>query len=330
MIGGRPRIVYVMGYGRSGSTLLDVLLHNARSVTGLGELSHYWTWLERGRSCACGDPLPQCSFWGDVVEDHLARLPHDDLSRWNRDQEAVEGRRALGSLLGERLPEDLVDRYGSAVGGLLAAIAGSVETPAVVDSSGSKGRNAGRVYALARHTAADVRAIHLVRDGRAVAWSSLRGPGSPERPEVRLPRPLKALRAGASWSLANLLCEWVGRRLGSGRVLRVRYEDLVTDPPGQLRRVAEFTDLDLVDLIRRLEEGGPLATGHHVAGNRLRFRDEIRIRPDFSWQTKMSIPYRWVLTANLSPLLLRYGYLGRGPSRAADRPESRRAESGRG
>lgn len=305
-----PRILYVMGYGRSGSTLLDVLLDNSESVTGLGELSHYWRWLETGHECACGDPLPRCEFWGEVVDDHLSGLPGGDLAGWNEVQESVEGRNALARLLAGRVSPDRLERYRGAVGGLMGAIAARVSTPAVVDSSGSKGRNAGRAFALARHTEADVRAVHLVRDARAVAWSSLRGPGSPERPEVRLPRPLKALRTGASWSLANLICEWVGRRLEPGRVLRVRYEDLVTETAGQLRRISEFADVDLDGLIRLVERGEALSPGHQVAGNRLRFRDEVRIRPDFAWRTEMPAVYRWGVGAEAWPLLRRYGYLG--------------------
>lgn len=110
--------------------------------------------------------------------------------------------------------------------------------------------------------------------------------------------------------MSNVLCEWIARRLGTEHVLRVRYEDLVTDAPGQLRRVGEFAGLDLDDLIGRVESGRALTTGHEVAGNRLRFQEEVRIRPDLSWTSEMPALYRWGLATELWPLLLRYGYLG--------------------
>lgn len=308
-----PRVLFVMGYGRSGSTFLDILLGNASAVTGVGALGHYWTWLEEGRPCACGRPLPECPFWGDVAEAHLDRLPHDDLGRWREVQEAVESRSRLPRLLAGRLPGELLDRYRKATRALLEEIGARADGAALVDSSGSGARSTGRAYALARHAHADVRVVHLVRDGRAVAWSSLRGPGSPERPELRLPRPVTALRVGASWTLANLLCEWQARRLGPDRVLRLRYEDLATDPAGELQRLGGFSGLDLDDLAGKVEADAPLEVGHHVAGNRLRFRDEIRLRPDFSWEQEMPASYRGALTAELWPLLLRYGYL-RGES----------------
>lgn len=306
----RPLVVlYVMGYGRSGSTFLDILLNNASSVTGVGALSNYWVWLARGLPCACGEPLRGCPMWGEIVPDHLARLEDGHPLGWNEVQEGVERRHRLPLLLWDRLPDELLARYRQATEALLAAVEARIDTPAIVDSSGSGADKTGRPYALSRHTGADVRVIHLVRDGRAVAWSSMKGPGSPERPEVGLPRPLVALRAGAAWSVANLTAEWIARRLGPGRVLRVRYEDLVGDPPGALRRIGAFAGLDLEDLVRKVEADEPLEVGHNVAGNRLRFRDSIQIRPDFSWRNRMSALLRWTLTAELWPLLLRYGYL---------------------
>lgn len=306
---GPLKVLYVMGYGRSGSTFLDILLSNAAAVTSVGALSNYWLWLQRGLPCACGEPLPECPMWGQIVPDHLGSLPHDDLLRWNEIQEGVERRHRLPRLLGGRLPGELVGRYRLATDALLKVVADRVEAPAVVDSSGSGADKTGRPFALARYTGADVRVIHLVRDGRAVAWSSMKGPGSPERPEVQLPRPLVGIRAGLAWSVANLTSEWIARHLDPERVLRVRYEDLATDTGSQLRRIGAFAGLELEDLIRTVEEDRPLTVGHNVAGNRLRFQDEIRVRPDFSWRRKMSPVYRWGLTVELFPLLMRYGYV---------------------
>lgn len=306
---GAPKVVFLMGYGRSGSTFFDILLNNAADVASVGALGHYWNWLAADEPCACGERLEACEFWGEVVRSHRERLSHGGPERWNAVQEGVESRRRLPRLLRGSLPGELVASYRRATGCLLEAIDERTEPPAVVDSSGSGARSTGRAFALARHTDADVRVIHLVRDGRAVAWSSVKRPGSPERPEVSLPRPLVALRAGAAWSVANLACEWIARKLGSDRVLRVRYEDLATRTAEELERVSAFADVELGDLIRKVEADAPLEVGHNIAGNRLRFRDEIRIRPDFSWREAMPAPYRWALTAQLWPLLFRYGYL---------------------
>lgn len=307
-----PKILYLMGYGRSGSTFLDILLNNAAAITSVGALSNYWMWLDRDLPCACGQSLPDCPMWGGIVSDHLSRPAGREPAVWNAVREEVERRHRLSRLLGGRIADDLTERYREVTEGLLGAIGERVPTPAIVDSSGSGADKTGRPFALDRYTGADVRVIHLVRDARGVAWSSMKGPGSPEWPEVRLPRALVGMRAAAAWSIANLTSEWIAHRLGPDRVLRVRYEDLATRPASELRRIGEFADLEVEDLVRKVEADEPLIVGHNVAGNRLRFRDQIRIRPDFSWRDRMSRPLRWTLTAEVWPLLLRYGYLGDG------------------
>lgn len=87
----------------------------------------------------------------------------------------------------------------------------------------------------------DARIIHIIRDGRDVALSlNKRGWSRP----LPWDRNKGLLAAGLYW-------EWIvrkGRKLGSllqPDYLEVRYEDLVGDPAGTLRRVADFLQHDL-------------------------------------------------------------------------------------
>jgi hypothetical protein len=63
------RIVFVVGLGRSGSTLLGRLLHNHKSVVDVGELLRLDLKVdEPGALCACGIPLSECPDWKDLME----------------------------------------------------------------------------------------------------------------------------------------------------------------------------------------------------------------------------------------------------------------------
>src|SRR5712691_7528670 len=63
------RVIYIMGAGRSGSTLLDTVLASHPEVVGVGELVNLhiagWTAQE---ICACGQLGTECSFWTRVRE----------------------------------------------------------------------------------------------------------------------------------------------------------------------------------------------------------------------------------------------------------------------
>ena len=96
------KLVYVGGHGRSGSTLLDVLLDASPQLLGVGELHHLPRLLADDQSCSCGTALGRCPFWArarSVVDGHggaatVAELterveaspspPPEDLSAYRR------------------------------------------------------------------------------------------------------------------------------------------------------------------------------------------------------------------------------------------------------
>jgi hypothetical protein len=61
------RVLYVCGYGRSGSTLLGRLLSSQHTAVAVGEVTHVASdvFLDRAR-CSCGQPYPRCAYWGGV------------------------------------------------------------------------------------------------------------------------------------------------------------------------------------------------------------------------------------------------------------------------
>ena len=65
-----PQIVYIMGTGRSGTTILEVLLANNPGFTGVGEVHRVVRhgFLE-DRVCSCGKSARQCEVWAQVLRD---------------------------------------------------------------------------------------------------------------------------------------------------------------------------------------------------------------------------------------------------------------------
>jgi Sulfotransferase family len=78
------------------------------------------------------------------------------------------------------------------------------------------------------------RFLHLIRDGRAVAASLLPLDWGPNN----------ALHAAEFWMARCAVGLAAESTLGRERVLRVRYEDLITAPESTLRRIAEFVGLE--------------------------------------------------------------------------------------
>ncbi len=63
------RVIYVVGAGRSGSTLLDTILGNHEYIESVGELINSpRAWSNPDEYCACGIQAGVCDFWRQVRE----------------------------------------------------------------------------------------------------------------------------------------------------------------------------------------------------------------------------------------------------------------------
>lgn len=88
-----------------------------------------------------------------------------------------------------------------------------------------------------------MRALHVVRDGRDMAYSANQnqltkhGPWVLEEVEGRGSEPVRAM---ILWSRVNLATARYGERHLPGRYLRVRFEELCGDPDGIVERIFEF------------------------------------------------------------------------------------------
>ena len=59
-------IIYIAGYGRSGSTVLDMLLGSDDHAIGLSELTHVFGYWSNDLPCSCGKRIRQCEMWKKV------------------------------------------------------------------------------------------------------------------------------------------------------------------------------------------------------------------------------------------------------------------------
>lgn len=293
------RLIYVAGYGRSGTTLLDIALGEHPAIMGAGEVTtlarHVW---DRGEYCACGQQVRDCPEWKAIVARWTQGEPEGFLAGYRRAQERTEGLFSAGRLL--RLPGWRNHRRRTLK--LLRGMALVSGRPILVDSS----KLPGRAFALAAMPGIDLHVVHVVRDGRGVAWSLMKGHRrSVEKGVQRDLRPKPLLYTALRWSMVNLAAEMLCRRVGPGRSIRVRYEDFVEDPRGEIGRivglVGEQPHIPATDL-------APFEPQHQVAGSRHRMQKSLTIRGDDKWKREMPSWKQRLFTLLCAPLLRRYGY----------------------
>ena len=74
----KRKILYVAGYGRSGSTLLCAVLGAPEHTVPVGEFKGLFSHYATGRVCSCNKVLSECPFWCAVADDF--KVAHPDLT----------------------------------------------------------------------------------------------------------------------------------------------------------------------------------------------------------------------------------------------------------
>lgn len=305
----RVVVVYLGGFGRSGSTLVERMLGAAPGWVNVGELVDLARSVAPGDElCGCGVSFSGCPFWNRVGELAFGGWTEQVLAQLVELQRAAARQRHLPGLLNPRhVPSAELVALRTSYARIYAAVAEASGASVVVDAS--KGPALGQ--ALAGAPGIDVRMLNVVRDPRAVAWSWSRRVVRPHvtggREEMwRIP----ARRAAAQWTALQLEVEAMARRGGTPSA-RLRYEDFVADPVGSLVDAVGALSLplgpgDLPGVENGVVELGP---SHGLSGNPGRFRSgAVELRGDDRWATEMPTGDRATVTALTLPLLKAYGY----------------------
>lgn len=296
-------VLFVVGPGRSGSTLLADVLGQMEGVFAAGEVR--WLFqrgMLEGRPCECGRPPADCPVWGRVTRAIEATVPPQTILGWQ--QEVASLSRRVPLLRGTE-DTDALRRYVPIMREVYGALAETTGATWIVDTSKRPQDLAVTTRAVGR---GNVAAVHLMRDPRAVAGSWARAKTQPGRPGggTAGQRPAKS---AFRWTEINVGTEMLHRAHPDLRWLRVRYEDLVSEPRPILGQVADLMDVPRQRLPFTGERTVVLGRAHIVAGNPDRLREgETEILPAAETRSELPLAQRAVVSAMTAPVARRYGY----------------------
>lgn len=278
---GTPLVVYIAGSGRSGSTILDMMIGGHSRVLSLGQLDQLRQWVETANVCTCSSPLHECSFWSRVfgAEPLSAEAVPPMLNVRGQVNKVI---RTLAALVGPNQKRG-GDQAAAQTWALLERVAAVGNAAVVVDSS----KTALRLARLARDPVrrGQLRVVHLVRDPRGyVASKTIAKPAPSARGFVGLTEAEPRSKAIADWIVQNSLVYLFARARLRGQYEVVTYEKLVNRPIETLSRIAAHVGLSF--------EPGMLPPKsrdnyHLIGGNSARLSfDELRL--DTSWHERLS------------------------------------------
>lgn len=297
-------VIYVLSNGRSGSTLLDLLLGCHPDIWTVGEAQILpWELKENRAPCGCGKLVAECDFWQPIlpeipIDQGTYRIEHfrekhtqGRVLRWPLLPDAW--RREVGSARQSAAAE-----YAQLNGQYLQVVWDSAEKRRghpikwLVDAS----KDPYRLLWLLQSGMFDLRIIHLVKDPRAFTYSMTKThPGRINR----------TVRFAGRWLVENThFAHLLNQPALHGKVMRIRYEDMATAPEQTLSQLGSWLGVDysgvsLTDF--RQNEN------HAVSGNPMRWR-KTQIVLDEKWRNQLPSHAKTAAWAITAPLALRFNY----------------------
>ena len=242
------KLVYILGHGHSGSTLLSLILGAHPRIENLGEVEQM-ALRDRPARCSCRvRPFSDCALWRARVE-------------------AFERDEAPARFAGRDVASPDPATFARANLGILRAARAHSGAEWLVDASKSLVRLE-RLRAIGPE-ALEIRVVHLLREAPGVVNSYVKkesGSGAFQE-SVRYAR--TALSLG--WFLG-----------GCGHV-DVAYHEVVSDPQAVTQRILAGTGLGWDPV----QADWGKAESHSVGGNNMRFRQRDRLALDRSWRSEL-------------------------------------------
>ena len=304
------KVLYIGGFGRSGSTLVERILGQLPGFCSAGEIVFLWQrGLIDGQLCGCGTPVPECDFWARVGKTAFGGWDQIDAHEMLALQKRVDRNRFIPSMVAPRLRPGAqadLERYTDVLSRLYRGIGEVAGARVVIDAS----KHASTAFLLRKVPNLDLRVVHLVRDSRGVAYSWTKEVKKPEvtgGDDAFMPQ-YSPSSSGRQWVAYNLLFDALGV---IDKTMILRYEALMANPREGLERILAHADEPVTpESFAFLGDGWvDLGCDHTVAGNPMRFHQgRLDLRLDQAWTTKLPERDRKVVTAITWPLQLRYGY----------------------
>ena len=279
----RKKVTFILGWGHSGSTLLEIALGTSPDVFSAGELCYLNDYYEEtnpkraplGFVCTCGKRFRECGVWSKVLERIGSLRPHAPQN--------MSGRQRLSQLFNFFLAND---DQGSSIedDSVFKAIQEITGQKIIVDSS----KNFSRLIKLSKSKQLDIRVIHLIRHPCAVCASYARG----YRHHYSL-KQIGIMHSALMWVGINLVGTLIARKVDS-HYTSLRYEDFTSDPDKVIRSI--LNSLEAREPAGELVAEMNQSEKHGINGNKLRFHTVDRISPATDWKKKLNRCERCIVT----------------------------------
>lgn len=303
-------VLNIVGWGRSGSTILGNVLGEVENCFFGGEIRNIWNKvLIENRQCSCGKPIKDCSLWVKVFDNAFGGLnvvnPHE-MRKCIRSYTRTRHIPLLFMPYAKEYFRKRLRLYIENLSKLYGGIQNVTGSKIIIDSSKSTSYS----FVLSLLENIDLYIVHLIRDPRGVAFSRLKNKfhqNDSNGKSIEMKR-ISPISNSIMWDVRNIASEMLWKNY-SRKYLRIRYEDFACKPKSIVKEILYFIGMKDLKLPFVSDNEVNLKTNHAVWGNPSRFKTGIvKLKLDEEWRTEMKGSDKLIATTLTLPLLKRYGY----------------------
>jgi len=277
----RIKLVYISSNGRSGSTLLEMLIGKHSKCFTLGEFQVLpIDYLHNTQPCGCKKRVENCDFWTDIINQNKNLIVNGTISkfrnygngkviRWNELKELFLNFSASDY--------DLIKKYGKENFLVLQTVFNKVKKNKDVYYLIDASKDPYRLKWLAQSGYFDLYVLHIIKKPQAFVFSMIKNEKN------FLLKWYLTLRMSIRWIIENIIImKVVDKYIPQKKYIKIKYEDLASDHKGKLKSIFDF--LKINDSFE--SDQGFKHFNHAISGNKMRFKMNS-ISLDEKWKLEM-------------------------------------------
>lgn len=258
------KIIYIVGAGRSGTTLLDIMLGNNPDTISLGEINRFYKRL--GVPPNRSQDSETYKFWNKISLG-LKKKGHDNYESLNN----IFYKNEYHTSFFKAIFKTHKAKYRNCLNDMYATINENIKQNVIIESSKYPSR-ALNMSSYIKDNGVEICYIYLKKDPVSVVSSF-------QKKDIEQPQK-GFIAANLYYFIVNLLCEitiLILKQRGH-KTKTIKYKDLIDKPQNCLSDLQNRFNINQQELIEKVINKKPLMTGLLFDGNRIRLEHTIVLK----------------------------------------------------
>ena len=255
-----------MGAGRSGTTLLDIMLGNNPEIFSAGELNRFTEY--KGIPVTLDKESKTAIFWKNFGLGLPAEFRNDQYAAIHKVCRSFEYHSGIIKL-GLPLFKKSLEQYKSFLNMFFRTLDPLVKEQVLVDSS----KYPLRGYYLGKFLPNEIAYVYVKRNPLDMLKSyAKKGIEQPSQ---------GWLMTNLFMFSVNLICIYVFKKMKKKhRCIIIRFDELITEPEQTLNKISRELEIDVSHSKKLIQNKEPFKPGLLFDGNRIRLEKEIFLKPE--------------------------------------------------